>query len=56
MDDPVAKGYDPACKDLAEHFLRDEPCAAEPALFRKQAHSLAQQIQDAVEAWFLTED
>jgi hypothetical protein len=38
--------YDPACHDLAEHFLADV-CASP-----KDAAGLAQAIQDAVENWF----
>ena len=39
--------YDPACLELAEHFLQDEP--------RLSAHELAQAIQQAVEDWIESE-
>jgi hypothetical protein len=39
--------YDEQCKELAEHFLSDEPGATP-----EDAHDLAQTIQDAVEGWF----
>jgi hypothetical protein len=42
------RDYDPACGILAEHFLIDDPVdeVADPIA------SLAQAIQDAVEAWY----
>jgi hypothetical protein len=46
-------GYDPACQELAEHFLQDEPCRNDPALFKRQSVELARHIQQAVEDWFL---
>ena len=45
------KTYDPACYELAEHFLLDEPCAFNPITFAKHCHSLALEIQQAVEDW-----
>ncbi len=47
----MVKTYDPACYDLAEYFLQDEPCSDDPALFKKHCHSLAIEIQQAVEDW-----
>ena len=47
----TVKTYDPACLTLAEHFLRDEPCAFNPITFRAHCHSLALTIQEAVEDW-----
>lgn len=43
------KTYDPACYELAEHFLQDD--ATDPELFKKHCHSLALEIQQAVEDW-----
>ena len=50
------KTYDPAAYDLAEHFLQDEPCRNDPELYKKHCHSLALEIQQAVEDWFFTPD
>jgi hypothetical protein len=44
--------YDPASYELAEHFLQDEPCRKDPELYKKHCHSLALDIQQAVEDWF----
>jgi|ERR1700744_819321 len=55
----TVKTYDPASYDLAEHFLQDEPCRKDPELYKKHCHSLALEIQQAVEDWFfaaLSED
>jgi hypothetical protein len=49
----MVKTYDPACYELAEHFLQDEPCVADPDLHKKYLHSLALDIQQAVEDWFI---
>lgn len=47
-------GVDPACVDLAHHFLTAEPMG--PAISDAQAAhnltSLSEQIQRAVEDWF----
>lgn len=48
----MAKTYDPACYELAEHFLQDEPCRSDPELYKKHCHSLALEIQQTVEDWF----
>ena len=48
----AAKTYDPACYDLAEHFLQDEPCRKDAVLMFKHSESLARAIQQAVEDWF----
>lgn len=50
----MAKTYDPACYDLAEHFLQDEPCKKDPALYERHADDLAKTIQQAIEDWFLS--
>lgn len=47
----TVKTYDPQCLTLAEHFLREEPCAFNPITFRAHCHSLALTIQEAVEDW-----
>jgi len=52
----TVKTYDPSCAELAEHFLRGEPCAADPVLFKKHCHSLALEIQQTVEDWFMSPD
>ena len=44
------KSYDPACKDLAEHFLFPGAPSEE------EIKDLAQCIQDAVELWFVGKD
>ena len=48
--------YDPASYELAEHFLKDEPCHDDPELFKKHCHSLALEIQRTVEDWCYTSD
>jgi len=53
---PEAKTYDPACYDLAEHFMQDEPCRNDPELYKKYCDSLAKDIQSIVESWFLMPD
>lgn len=50
----MAKGVDPASYELAEHFLSDKM----PAWWREDQRadytmSLAEDIQEAVEDWFL---
>lgn len=40
--------YDPKCEELAEYFLEDEEEHG-PG----QVASLAQEIQDAIERWFV---
>lgn len=52
----MATTYDPACYELAEHFMRDEPCRNDPELFKKNCDSLAKDIQQAVEDWFIVPD
>ena len=49
----MVKTYDPACYDLAEHFLRSEPCSDDPALYKQHCHDLALTIQQAIEDWFI---
>lgn len=45
--------FDPDCQDLAEHFLADEPYTqATAGIHESRVVSLAQAIQEAVEAWF----
>jgi hypothetical protein len=46
----TVKTYDPACYELAEHFL--EPSDFPAAVYRARCHSLALAIQQAVEDWF----
>jgi len=41
--------YDPACAELAQFFLRDEPD------LREQTHELAAHIQQAIEEWIARE-
>jgi hypothetical protein len=43
--------FDSKCYDLAEHFLQDEPDLDN----EDRRKELAQEIQEAVEAWFLAE-
>lgn len=51
----MAKTYDPACYELAEHFLKDEPFGNPNETSYEQAcHDLALTIQKAVEDWFPT--
>jgi hypothetical protein len=45
--------YDPKAYELAEHYLQDEPCRRDAALYKDHCISLAQHIQRAVEAWFM---
>jgi hypothetical protein len=43
----MSKGYDPKCRELAQHFLEiDNPSDVEVV-------ELAQHIQDAIEHWFV---
>ena len=51
----MVKTYDPACHGLAAWFLRNEPCAKNPELFKRHVHSLALEIQQTVEDWFYDE-
>lgn len=51
----IVKTYDPSCYELAEHFLQDEPCSNDPDLFKKHCHSMALEIQQAVEDWFFVD-
>ena len=50
----MSAGWDPACEDLAEHFLDDHQLLAKhgPAQLDVMRRQLAQHIQDAVEDWF----
>ena len=48
------KTFDPACYELALHFLRDEPYSDDKALYGRYCDSLAKCIQDAIEDWFIT--
>jgi hypothetical protein len=48
----MVKTFDPACYDLAKHFLRDEPCTNNQELYKKHCHSLALKIQQTIEDWF----
>lgn len=48
--------YDAKSYELAEHFLQDEPCRDEPDLYKRNCHTLALAIQQAVEDWFVTPD
>jgi hypothetical protein len=48
------KTYDPACYDLAVHFLQNEPVVDDEAMYRKYCDDLAKHIQQAVEDWFVT--
>ncbi len=52
----MVKTYDVKSYELAEHFLQDEPCRNDPALYKRHADSLAKAIQQAVEDWFLSPD
>lgn len=49
----MAKSYDPACYELAEHFLRDEPISEHSTPYEQACHDLALTIQQAVEDWFI---
>lgn len=45
--------FDPECQDLAEHFLILDPYTrATAAVHESRVCSLAQAIQEAVDAWF----
>lgn len=50
------KGWDPACEDLAEHFLDDPRWLRARSVTLAQVdqmrRELAQHIQNAVEDWF----
>ena len=47
------KTYDPACYELAEHFLKDEPISEHSTPYEQACHDLALTIQQAIEDWFL---
>ena len=47
------KTYDPACYELAEHFLKDEPASEHSTPYEQACHDLALTIQQAVEDWFV---
>lgn len=46
------KTYDPACYELAEHFLKDQPISEHSTPYEQACHDLALTIQQAVEDWF----
>lgn len=46
------KSYDPRCRELAEHFLQPLLHLA-PERYREDVEELSQQIQDAVELFFV---
>jgi hypothetical protein len=46
--------YDPACRDLARHFLED--IGVDTMCESERTDSLAQAIQDAVDDWFAGKD
>ena len=46
----MSRGYDPACLDLAEHFLEDA-AGLKDAIAAGCARRLAQRIQDTIEAF-----
>lgn len=48
----MVKTYDPACYDLAEHFMQDEPFCRDKKLYEKNVDDLAKCIQKTVEDWF----
>jgi hypothetical protein len=48
----MIKSYDPACYQLAEHFLQDGPISTAPATYRAACDDLAKTVQQAVEDWF----
>lgn len=56
MAKPLTKTYDPACYELAEHFMQDEPCRNDPKLYKENCHQLAIWIQESVESWFVSPD
>ena len=44
--------HDPACQDVAEHFLADESYTQETATaHERRVYSLAETIQEAIENW-----
>jgi hypothetical protein len=47
----TVKTYDPKCRELAEHFLCDEPCRDDPQMYQQHCHALALTIQQVVEDW-----
>lgn len=46
------KTYDPACYELAEYFLKDEPIGEYSTPYEQACHDLALTIQQAIEDWF----
>ena len=53
----MARGVDPACCDLAEHFLSDQmPDWWDGKQRDDYVRSLAEEIQEAVEDWFLAKE
>jgi hypothetical protein len=48
----VVRTFDPACQDLAEHFLLDEPNNKDSAdIHAQRVRSLSVAIQQAIEDW-----
>jgi hypothetical protein len=53
MSKIIRKNYDPACCELAEHFLKDATFGNPAETSYEQAcHGLATAIQQTVEDWF----
>lgn len=53
----MARGVDPACYTLAEHFLADDlPAWWSEAQRQDYTTELAENIQEAVEDWFLAKE
>lgn len=50
----MIKTYDPACYELAEHFLEHEPVSEYSTPYEQACRDLALTIQQAVEDWFNT--
>ncbi len=46
------KSYDPACYELAEHFLKGDPISEHSISHEQACHDLALAIQRAVEDWY----
>jgi hypothetical protein len=47
----IARLYDSACQDLAEHFLSDEPYTT-AAVHEARVKELSEAVQFAVDEWF----
>jgi len=48
----IARHYDPRCREVAEHFLLDDPRALVERQREERRVSLALAIQQAIEDWF----